>query len=601
MPMQGSGGKPDTLSLKMAQAVRLQQQERYQDAERLYREVLAMAPDHADANHFLGLLAHQTGRPTLAVELMERSLAISPNNAGFLNNLGGVLQEQGALQKAVDILQRAIAVQPGYADAWHHLALALERMQLHAQAVVCWERAVKLAPGLVSAWLALGDTLWNLGQLDAAIDAYEKARQFAPDDARVLSQLGCVLVERGLTERGLQMLDAAIRHTPESAHAHFQMGQACVALGRFREAAARLRRALALQPDLYAAYTALAGISALKCNDPEVKALQRMADDARWSNPADGVAVYFALGKLHQQQQHYDVAFRYFLQGNRLQRQQVRYSTAAQRANFDLAKSTFGGEFQHRHAAAGLADRLPIFIVGMPRSGTSLVEQILASHPEVHGGGELQLIHEGLRKQYGTFLSDRDELLALGRLADEELRELAQQCLDRLHTLNPRATRVTDKRPANFALLGLLHVLFPHAVIIHCRRDPLDTCVSCFFTQFQPGQEYAYDLTELGEYYREYQRCMTYWHQLLPVGRIYEVHYEKLITDFETEARGLVAHCGLEWHADCANFHTNPRQVATASAYQVRQPLYHSAVGRARSYRRHLGPLFKALDIIGEE
>jgi len=261
-------------------------------------------------------------------------------------------------------------------------------------------------------------------------------------------------------------------------------------------------------------------------------------------------------------------------------------------------QQVYGPAFIARAGRFGNPSEKPLFIVGMPHSGTSLLEQILTCHPEVYGGGEMTFLHAELRRRMGPRLLG-DFAGAVMAFSDAEWAELGTSLLSHLDRMAPLARRVTDKMPSNFMMLGLLHGLFPNARIIHCRRNPLDTCISCFTTSFKQGHKFTNDLRELGEYYRLYQEAMAYWRQVLPPHVLYEVDYENLVADMESEVRKLLAHSGLEWDARCLDFQQNQRAVNTASVYQVRQPIYSTAIGRWKRYAAHLGPLLEALEMPG--
>ena len=310
-----------------------------------------------------------------------------------------------------------------------------------------------------------------------------------------------------------------------------------------------------------------------------------LADDGM--KPLDRMRLEFALGKAWMDVGVGGRAFAHLNSGNRLRRASFSYDVDADVARMDATAAAVGPELMGRHAGAGDPSDLPIFIVGMPRSGTTLIEQILASHPDVHGGGELT--------QLGALLGGAEYPGLASRLTGERLAQLGRAYSEQIAALAPGRRRVTDKTPANFLHAGLIHLMAPNARIIHCVRDPRDTCLSCYTTLFASGQRFAYDLAELGTYYRGYAALMDHWRARLPPDRFTEVRYEDVVADLEGEARRLVAFCGLEWDDACLDFHTTRRQVRTASANQVRQPLYRRSVGRWERYADHLGPLTAAL------
>jgi hypothetical protein len=322
--------------------------------------------------------------------------------------------------------------------------------------------------------------------------------------------------------------------------------------------------------------------------------LSEAAERGGWAEPGQGANVHFALGYVLDKDGQYDAAFLHFMEANRLRRRSVRYSTESQLGLQRSALQAFGAEFQAR--AGGFADPTtkPLFIVGMPRSGTSLLEQILSSHPQVHGGGEMRSLHAELRRRLGPAV-EVDFSAAVSAMPDAELGGLARLLAAELHSLAPEKLHVTDKMPSNLTILGLIHGLFPNARIVYCRRDPFDTCVSCFTTSFKSGHGFSSDLKELGEYQRLSEAAMERWRDILPPGSIHDLHYETLVSDMESETRKLLEFCGLEWDEACLHFQDNARAVSTASVYQVRQPVYRSAIGRWHRYADHLQALQQAL------
>jgi hypothetical protein len=305
--------------------------------------------------------------------------------------------------------------------------------------------------------------------------------------------------------------------------------------------------------------------------------------------PSEHTALQFALGKAYADLGDHERSFQHLLQANAQKRQQIAYDEAATLAAFGRIHGAFTAELIAAKHALGHPSSLPIFIVGMPRSGTTLTEHILASHPAVFGAGELDHFYQ----EVVTRIWNPADIAApsLSGVTGPHLRKGAARYLAKLGRAAPAAERIVDKMPSNFRFLGLIHLALPNARIIHVRRDPLDTCISCFSVHFAGDHPYAYDLGELGRYYRAYERLMEHWRRLLPPHVLLEIRYEDLVADLDREARRIVAHCGLEWNASCLDFHATQRSVRTASARQVRQPLYQSSIGRWRQYGQHLAPL----------
>ena len=579
----------------LASAIAHQQRAEYGDAARLYRQVLDLQPNQPEALHLLGLVMHQTGRTTEADELLQQSLARTPGNAGFHYNYARVLAEDGRPQEAVSHYQRALELNPTYGDAWHGLALAL-RVQGHPEdAVACWERGLSANRRQPAAWCELARTQQSLGLLPEAVAAGREALALIPNDPEIGTLLASLLIESRAYDEADHLLDLLCKKHPDWPEAHYTKGVLLTNFGRFAEACAEFEAALRLAPDFYQAAVHLVAIKRFSPSDLLAKQLQTAVQKGAWHDPGQGVNVHFCLGKIYQDDACYEHAFLHYLEGNRLRGKLLPYSPEAQQRFFESLKSAFDESFVKRSAACGVSSGTPIFIVGMPRSGTSLVEQILSSHPEVHGAGELMLLHAALRRRLGVDyrLKFAQSIIAL---ENSDLKVLAEQCLAQMRALAPSAKYITDKLPSNFMLLGLIHSLFPKARIIYCRRNPLDTCVSCFTTLFKSGHEFTSDLRHLATYYCWHTELMAHWKRLLPPESLLELHYEELVKDPENQSSMLLTYLGLTWDPACLKFNKAPRPVSTASVYQVRQPVYQSAIGRWRHYADHLEPVRRILE-----
>jgi tetratricopeptide (TPR) repeat protein len=390
---------------------------------------------------------------------------------------------------------------------------------------------------------------------------------------------------------------AALTARPDYADAYNNMGGLLTELGRLDDAKAALHRALELNPRLIGAYVNLGKCKTFTAEDPHLAAMQTL-ERAMGLSKTDRMRLHFALAKAYADIKDHNRAFENLSRGNALKREQITYDEAATLRLFKSTEATFTRDLVAAKAGFGDPSAVPIFILGMPRSGTTLVEQILASHRDVHGGGE----HETLiglvrtvRGPEGTVAPPYPDFVASA--ADEVFGEMGARYVAELRRFAPDAGRVTDKVPQNFFLAGLIHLALPNARIIHVIRDPVDTCISCFSMLFTAGQHHTYNLAELGRYHRHYQTLMAHWHNVLPQGRIFDVRYEDIVNDLENEARRILAHCDLDWDPNCLEFHQNQRPVHTASARQVRQPIYNSAIGRGRVYEPYLGPLLAELNL----
>jgi tetratricopeptide (TPR) repeat protein len=526
-------------------------------AEQMFRELLSRDPAHFHALHLLGVTRAQQGQLAEAEHLISRALSLDPRHAGALSNLGNVLSELGRPAEAIDALKRALGLDPDSGEAAYNLGNALTKARRHGEAAAAYKEALRRRPGLAPARLGLVDSLRQLNRHQEALEILDQAIVADPRDAAAENSLGIVLRE----------------------------------LGRPEEAQRAFRRAVALDPLLTESYLHLAGMGAIGADDAllaQMETLERQGGLA----PERLSPLLFALADIYDRQERCAESFRHLLRANRLRRGLIAYDEAPARARFERLRRAFTPELLARQGGKGMPTDLPIFVLGFPRSGTSLVEQILASHPAVHGAGELGLLGE-IAADMGMGGQAFPECLPL--LPGVELRRLGERYAAGLQAVAPEAPRITDKMPDNYMFVGLIHLILPRAKIIHLRRDPLDTCLSCFAQHFAADLNYAYDLGELGRYHRMYLDLMDHWRRVLPAGALLEVEYESLVGNLEGEARRMLDYCGLPWDPRCIRFQETRRAVRTASVDQVRRPLYRSSLQRWRRYESQLGPLVEAL------
>lgn len=442
------------------------------------------------------------------------------------------------------------------------------------------------------AWHLLGVIAHQVGKVDSAVDHIAKALAISPDYVEAHNSLGNALKDLGRADAALASYRTALVLAPDRAELHCNLGTALAEIGDLDAAIASFRHAVALKPDFAEAHRHLAGIKKHTDHDGDIQAMELAF--ARPELP-DGQRMHlaFGLGKAFENLRQYDAAFSFFAEGNRIRKNTRRTSVDLHGNFFAKLAEVCGSSLFARHPAAGCQDETPIFVVGMLRSGTTLVEQILASHPEVHGAGELDSLSRVISATVGsTNSADIPEWI---RCAESV--QLEPAGLNYIAAIRSRASDsrfITDKMPGNFKHIGLIKLMLPHAKVIHCRRDPADTCLSIFKTYFTQQHDHVHDLVDLGRYYRFYAELMAHWHSVLP-GFVHEVEYEKMVADPAGETRALVEFCGLEWDDACLAFHQTVRQVATASAGQVRRPLYKDSVRLWKRYETQLAPLLESL------
>jgi tetratricopeptide (TPR) repeat protein len=541
-----------------------------------------------------GVEQHRAGRIEQALALYQRVLAANPNHADAHNNLGVVLAALDRTDAAVAHYERAIVLKPGYAEAHNNLALTLDRLgKIHA-ALTHYQRALSLNPSYAEAYNNLGLTLAAHGKMAAAALHYERAIALKPLYAEAHNNLGIALTALGRIDAALEHYARAVTLKPDYAEAHNNLGVALTTLGRLDEALVHYNEAIRCRPAYAEAHFNRAEIRTFRKSDLELAALEALAQ--RDGLPADKAPpIFFALGKACEDIGDYPRAFAYLRKGNERKRSQIAYDEPATLKLFQRISSVFTGRLLERFRGAGDPSLVPVFVVGMPRSGSTLIEQILAGHPQILGAGELKDLERATAKvlnassrplQYPECVPDLDGAM---------LRQIGRAYLDALPAAGANRVRIVDKLPGNFFHIGLIRLILPNARIIHVVRHPLDTCVSCYSKLFASGQHFSYDLGELGRYYRAYSKLMAYWREILPADSMLEVAYEDVVNDLEGSARRLVAYCGLAWDSACLSFHRTARPVKTASAAQVRMPLFRSSLDRWRKYEREIEPLCREL------
>jgi tetratricopeptide (TPR) repeat protein len=616
-PAAPRGGQIDAL-LKAYQAGN------WHESEQLGRLFMAEQGSDAPSQHLLGLLARHRGDNLGAVRWTVRAIVLEPDAALYRSNLGTALQDLGAFEQAALAYRTALILDPALAETYHNYANLLRLQERQTVAASSYRHAIQLHPSLAASLINLAHTTWTISGAKVAMPIAKGAVSVAPDQYEAYAVLGDLQdEERAPDGAALGIYRSAARLSPHAADAHFNLGRAFQSLGRSAQAVQAYRGAIALSPGHHEAwfnkgaaenyagrleqaakdysvavtlapriplyYRHLLDLRPVEPGEPIPRILERLAEDSRSLSSAERMDLHFVLGDAYDKRGDPERSFGHFLEGNRLKRDQIEYDEAQTLSAFRYIEKTFTKEFVKRHAGSGNPTSVPVFIIGMPRSGTSLIEQILASHPQVFGGGE--------RDDFSLLATrERAYPALLSTLTRESLPRLGTDYIDSLRSAAPpSAIRITDKMPGNFRFAGLIHLALPNARIIHCRRDPMDTCLSGFSKLFSGQQPYSYNLTELGHYYRAYESLMDHWHSVLPAGAILDVQYEDVVDDLEGQARRIVDACGLDWDPACLSFHRTERSVGTASAAQVRRPIYSNSIGRWKKFGSLLEPLRVAL------
>jgi tetratricopeptide (TPR) repeat protein len=565
---------------------------RYEDAMAHYQRALAINDHHAGAHNNFGSSLHALGRAEEALWHFRRAVAINPRFAKAHGNVGVVLAALDRRDEAVAHFRQALAIEPDDPDAHRHLADQLAAHDRLAEAIGHYEIARAIRPDSAEICCGLANTLQKQRRFEESIAHYERAIAIRPDSAEIRNNLGNSLLALDRNDEAIVQFEASLAINPATVEAQNNIGVALQALGRFEDAAQAYEAAVKLAPGRAVIHLNLARLKPIDAS--RLATLEALALDPSARNHEESIALQFALAKAYADRNDPERSFRHLMAGNALKRRHVRYDEAASLALFERIRTVFTADLFERKAGSGDPCPVPVFVVGMPRSGTTLVEQILASHSKVFGAGE----REDLGATIAGFAGANGEAFPerVRRLSSQELRQFGSNYIGAIRATAPTAERIVDKMPINFLYVGLIHLALANARIIHVRRDPVDTCFSCFSMLFVDDQPYTYDLGELGRYYRAYEALMAHWRQVLPPGVMIEVRYEDIVDDLKGQAAAMVRHCGLAFEESCIAFHETCRPVRTASSPQVRQPIYRSSVGRWRAYEHLLQPLREVLE-----
>lgn len=562
---------------------------RHSEAITSFRQALQAMPGYVAAHNNLGNALHEAGRLEEAVASYRDALRINPDYAEAHNNMGNVLMDIGKPEDALASFASALQYNPGLAQAYNNIGNCLRGMGRHDEAVPNFARAIQITPDYAQAYLGLGNTFNDQGLHQKAIDSISKGIQLNPDSAAAYSDLGNALSDLGRHEEAVTCYQTALKIDPDFAEVHSNLGNALCEFGSYDEAIASYNEALRLKPEFAEAHNNLSKNKKYTNDDPQfAQMLERLADPDISENEL--MYLSFALGKVYEDLGDVDQSFKYLLQGNRLRKKELGYDIRSDQAHFEHLKSLFSGE-----GPPALEDekfvaknpKQPIFIVGMPRSGTTLTEQILASHTQVFGAGELQAV--------GRILSPllRDMAVNGKKIGAEALASFKDTYLDELGKMGGDESFVTDKMPANFKWIGFLLTAMPGAKIINLQRDPAASCWSTFKMLFS-GNGYSNDLVDLAKYFLLYEDLMAFWQQKFP-QKIYDLNYEALTENQELETRRLLEYCGLPWEEQCLEFHKTKRAVRTPSGKQVRKKMYTGSSAAWRKYEAHLEPMLSVL------
>jgi tetratricopeptide (TPR) repeat protein len=570
---------------------------RLEDAKRYLTQAIAADGDAAEAHGSLGAVYTSTGDLNAAAACYDKALALAPDHPGILYAYAMLLQSLGRNTEAIEHLRRAISGRPDHFDSHFSLGNLLYAAGQDAEAIACYLKVLQSNPRHAETHNNLANAYQRLGQMDRAIAHYKMAMEIKPSYPDAYGNLGNAYLVLDRLEESIEQNRRALALNPSRFGSHNNQGVAFQALGRFEEAQHAFERALELAPRDASVHLNLANMERFKPGDRRLPGLEKLLSETESLDVENQIAAHFAMGKALSDLGQYQDAFQHLLKANALKRSTIEYNEPQRLAMFENIKTVFSPDFMKARSGGGDTSWSPIFIVGMPRSGTTLMEQVLASHSKVFGAGELEAFKEAIAEcVHGRKILPAYPLL-VEALSQDDIRELGEKYTTKVRPRAPEAERIVDKMPLNFAFVGLIHLALPNARFINVRRDPLDTCVSCFSLLFSGSQPFAYDLAELGRYHRGSERVMEHWRKVLPPGVMIDVHYEDLVEDLEGTTRRALRHCGLDWEEACRDFHDTKRTVRTASLMQVRQPVYRRSIGTWRRYGEALEPLGQALGL----
>ena len=600
---------------------------RLTDAREIFLRICEQDQSNDIAWMSLGNLHGALGNITKAEKCCRKAIDLNPQLVSAHANLGNALMAQDRFNEAVNSYTKATELQPDLAATWFMLGKAHQSLFLWGEAESSFRKAVELNPAWFDARLMLGKTLQYLGRFREACQQYKTVTDNQPDQVEAHYQLAVSLSSMGLSDKAEARFRRTLELQPNHLSALNNLSVILSTHGQTDEALKFCGQVLAIKPDdinaaciashtyevmgdfnkayeylkshidagtkhINLAVTFAAISKEINLQDQAITMMEDIINHSPGLTNTDRRTLYFSLGKLCDHTKQYKRAFEHYENGNKLFSTQCTPKSISRpiESSIEIQTADF---FFKSPSSSNQSDR-PVFIVGMPRSGTSLVEQILSSHPQVFGAGELAEINKISQSLTQRLNSNKPHPGSLNSVNQKLLDDCANQYLNYINNIEGTSLRVIDKMPGNFIHLGLIQLMFPNARVIHCIRDPIDTCLSCYFQDFFHGIDWCYDQTNLAAYYLGYEKLMKHWKQVLTIP-IMDISYENLVANQESISRELIEFCGLDWTDECLHFHKTKRLVTTASYDQVRKPIYKKSVSRWKNYEAHIEPLRKAL------
>ncbi len=549
---------------------------RLDEAEAVYREILLIEPNQADALNLLGVAVQQKGDAEQAVGLIRRAIAADATEATYYTNLGSALQAAGRLDEAATVYRQALGLDPRSATAHNNLGNVLQALGRVEEAVACYRRALEIDPDYTSALSNLGNVLQKLGHLDEAVASYRKALLIKPDFALALANLGNVLHTQGKLDEAEECLRRAVEIKPDFAMAHSKLGGLLKVLERYDEAEESLNRALELAPDDFAARYNHATVHKFVAGDPEIEKLKELFELPGMSENQRNWLL-FALGKVHDDIGLFAEAFSYYRQANEEKARGVNFNASRHRKQVIEIKRVFRDQRRSASGSSGEVEHVPIFVVGMSRSGKTLVESLLSQHEDVFGAGQSSEWIKAIKKVLEKHSIPESFPNCMGFLVDEQVREMGEMYMQEVCKYSPESRFFVNTKPEHYPYIGLIQQAFPFARVIYCHRDPLDNCLFIYFNRYLSSFPYFYDFRSIASYYADYREMMAHWRRLYG-DRILSVRYEDLVRSPADIGAGIYEYCGLEYDPTA-----------------IRAAFTTDEIGHWKHYEPYLGPLRQAL------
>lgn len=563
----------------------LRDQGNHKEAEKLYRQATEQRPEYADAHNNLAIVLMDLLRFDEAVISAKYAIAFDHQHVGALSNLAAALRELGKLPEAEEAARKALNIDPHSIEARIDLADILFVYDRYDEAETLFTEAVEMKPDSARLYIKLSTVLERANKIEQALETIQTAIEKNPEMPEVYHRQAILLMAANDIEGALQAINKTLEMKPNFANAYGTKSDILQTHGDMEGAREAAEKALELNDKIPFIYFTLSKVKKFTKDDSAFERMKALEEESHKYGKVQTIALHYALFKVHEDVGEYETAFEHLKKANDLKFTTVVHDTEAQDASFKKVKTIYNKEFIESFSGKGYDSDSPIFIVGMPRSGTTLTEQIISSHPDVFGAGELH------------FLGQTE--LDHGFINEDNCKELGKTYVDYTRAISDEskaAKKITDKMPGNFMRMGQIVASLPNAKIIHCRRNPIDTCLSCYKQLFARGHYWTYDLEAMATHYALYDDMMQHWRDVLPEGCFLEINYEDTVNDFENQARCLIDFVDIEWNDACLTPHKTKRSIMTASKGQVRKPIYKTSVEAWRRYEEQLAPLTKALE-----